>query len=278
MLTEKSYDTGSVILNYAEGAASGKPLLLLHDVTMRWQSFLPPLPRLSISYHTYALDLRGHGRSGHVQQCVYEIEEYGDDVIRFLRARVAQPVVLAGHSLGADIALWVAAAAPERVQAVVLEEPGLYLFSEDRFVQQPIYNHLSTLQEVLARARSLEEIQKTLQTLSPEADAARQHLWATSLQLMDSVALAHLLDGRTHARTRHDELLAQIKVPVLLLQGNPALGGILTQQDVWRAQALLHEYTHVYRADMGHNWHGMAPSVFFQLVNSFVESIPFLQS
>jgi hypothetical protein len=34
MLSEKSFDTGELLLNYAEGPASGPPLALLHGLTL----------------------------------------------------------------------------------------------------------------------------------------------------------------------------------------------------------------------------------------------------
>jgi len=66
MFKERTFDTGEVILNYAEGPASGPPLVLLHGFTGRWQGFLPLLPALSLRWHVYAPDYRGHGKSGRV--------------------------------------------------------------------------------------------------------------------------------------------------------------------------------------------------------------------
>jgi hypothetical protein len=37
MLTEKTFDTGSLKINFAEGPANGMPLVLLHGGTARWQ-------------------------------------------------------------------------------------------------------------------------------------------------------------------------------------------------------------------------------------------------
>jgi pimeloyl-ACP methyl ester carboxylesterase len=272
MLTEKTFDAGRVTIHYAEGPASGLPLVLLHDLTASWQTYLSLLPLVSCRHHTYALDLRGHGRSSHANS-VYEIEEYGDDVLRFLRAIVPAPAVLVGHSLGAEVALWVAAAAPERVRAVVLEEPGLYALARDRFVHHPLHQLLHALQGLLVNQLSVDQLAAALRLLTPDADEVGLRAWATSLHQMDPRVLAHLLDGRTLARIRHDELLSQVAAPVLLLQGNPALAGLLTDQDVTRARALLPACTHVYRADLGHDLHGAAPLVYFRLVSDFVECL-----
>jgi pimeloyl-ACP methyl ester carboxylesterase len=84
MLTEKIFDTGVVALNYVEGPPSGLPLVLLHGVTLRWQDFLNVMPTLAFRYHSYALDFRGHGCSGHVADA-YRIVDYTQDVIHFLR-------------------------------------------------------------------------------------------------------------------------------------------------------------------------------------------------
>jgi pimeloyl-ACP methyl ester carboxylesterase len=66
MLTEHCFHTGVVTLNYAEGEASGPPLVLLHGGSARWQSVLPLIPEFSHQWQVYAPDLRGHGQSGHV--------------------------------------------------------------------------------------------------------------------------------------------------------------------------------------------------------------------
>jgi pimeloyl-ACP methyl ester carboxylesterase len=63
MLFEKRYRVDEVALNYAEGPDAGPPMVLTHGLTDRWQYYLPIMPFLTMRWHVYALDFRGHGRS-----------------------------------------------------------------------------------------------------------------------------------------------------------------------------------------------------------------------
>ena len=63
MLTEKSFDTGEINNNFAEGSNSGAPLVLLHRGMQSWQDLSPLPTELDRSWHIFACDLRGHGKS-----------------------------------------------------------------------------------------------------------------------------------------------------------------------------------------------------------------------
>jgi len=67
MIVEKSFQTESGILNYAEGPESGPPLVLLHGITSNWKLFMRLLPTLSQRWHIYAPDFRGKDEQGHRQ-------------------------------------------------------------------------------------------------------------------------------------------------------------------------------------------------------------------
>src|SRR5436190_20892975 len=112
MLTETTFDTGTVSINYAEGPRSGPPLVLLHGVTSRWQSWLTTIPVLSQRWHVVAADLRGHGRSGRVPGR-YGIMEHVQDIIALIRHLDEGPAVLIGQSLGSIIAIGLASEAPD---------------------------------------------------------------------------------------------------------------------------------------------------------------------
>ena len=64
MLTEKSFDTGEIVINFAESDTIGPPLVLLHGATLNWQTFGDFIPALEQRWRLYACDLRGHGGSG----------------------------------------------------------------------------------------------------------------------------------------------------------------------------------------------------------------------
>jgi pimeloyl-ACP methyl ester carboxylesterase len=82
MLVEKSFDTGEVALNYTEGPNNGPPLVLLHGVTSRWQTFNPIINEFINRWHIYALDFRGHGKSGRTPE-KYGLRCHYNDTVKF---------------------------------------------------------------------------------------------------------------------------------------------------------------------------------------------------
>jgi pimeloyl-ACP methyl ester carboxylesterase len=73
---------------------------------------------LAKKWQLYALDLRGHGQSGRVKNC-YRVSDYAQDVIRFLESKISQPAVILGHSVGALVAVDVAAHKSKQVSAII---------------------------------------------------------------------------------------------------------------------------------------------------------------
>jgi pimeloyl-ACP methyl ester carboxylesterase len=78
---------------------------------------------LQPSRTVYAVNLRGHGASDWPGQ--YSIQAMADDVTGLLGRLDERPVDLVGHSLGGLVACAVAAAQPESVRRLVLEDVGV---------------------------------------------------------------------------------------------------------------------------------------------------------
>ena len=156
-IIERTFNGGEVSLNYAEVPANGAPLVLLHGLGRRWQVFLPLIPALSLRWHIFGIDLRGHGKSGRVARG-YRMREYGEDVARLLRERVPQPAVVFGHSLGGMVGMWLAANHPGLVRALILGDNPIV---RGRGVRNPMYAALFTgLRDVARRGGGLEGSRK----------------------------------------------------------------------------------------------------------------------
>ncbi len=102
-----------------------KACLLIHgfgDGAHVWDDLIRPLLG---TYTVYALDLRGHGCSGWSPDGDYGVAAYVNDVIAVLDTISArEPMVLIGHSLGAEIALRIGFAQPWRISGLVLVDYG----------------------------------------------------------------------------------------------------------------------------------------------------------
>ncbi len=102
------------------GPEEGDPLVLLPALGATADDWAPVQDALAPERRVYALDLRGHGRSGRTAE--YSLELMRDDVLGFLDALGLDRVDLAGHSMGAVVAHLVAQSAPHRVVRLVLED------------------------------------------------------------------------------------------------------------------------------------------------------------
>src|SRR5258706_8844151 len=80
-----------------EGPVDGRPLVLLHGLTDDRRSYAPVVEDLAARYRLLTVDLRGHGESSHAPR--YRAVDYAADIAELVRARVAGPAVVLGHSL-----------------------------------------------------------------------------------------------------------------------------------------------------------------------------------
>jgi pimeloyl-ACP methyl ester carboxylesterase len=104
-----------------EEAGAGDPVVLIHGFSFDMALWDPQFPALAGSYRTVRYDLRGFGSSGLPAARRGHIA----DLLALLDARGIDRAHLVGLSLGANIALAVAALHPGRVRGIVLASPGL---------------------------------------------------------------------------------------------------------------------------------------------------------
>ncbi|MGN6706022.1 MAG: alpha/beta fold hydrolase [Rhodanobacter sp.] len=113
------------------GDAALPPLLALHGWLDNAGSFARLAPQLAARWQVIALDLPGHGHSGHLAAgASYHYVDHVQAVLAAVGALQLDRCVLLGHSLGAGIASLVAAARPERIERLLLIE-GLGPLGDD---------------------------------------------------------------------------------------------------------------------------------------------------
>lgn len=249
-LVEKKVDCGEVALNYAEGANNGPPLILIHGLGRRWQIVQPLVAALSPAYHVFAPDLRGHGKSGRVPRG-YRGVQYSADISKFLREVVAQPALVFGHSLGGMIGMYIAAHEPSLVRALMVGDSMIDPAHLNSSFYPRLFNSLAELARrggpVDEVARGLADIELQLPGLDelvrigdlPGNDPAYLLRWAECVRHADPETYLMSTDGTSLEDWDGESLLKQIGCPTLLLQANPDLGGLMSNDDVSRAVTLL---------------------------------------
>ena len=101
----------------------GKPILCIHGLTANCRCWDLLASGLAPRHRVVALDLRGRGHS-EAPSSGYSLAHHVRDILALLDdLSLERPVVL-GHSLGAFIALALAASQPQRVDRVVLVDGG----------------------------------------------------------------------------------------------------------------------------------------------------------
>jgi pimeloyl-ACP methyl ester carboxylesterase len=268
-LKEQTFDARGVVINYAVGPSSGPPLLLLHGITERWQTFLPLMPHLAQTWQLYALDLRGHGQSGRVKNS-YRVSDYAQDLILFLESEVSQPAVILGHSVGAWVAIYVAANKPKQVRAIILVDPPLHLqHTPLQDIPGGPYQAFAKILELIRSNPSWQAIEKGLAMYFPEGNSEARRARARVLSQLDPGALAMWLENQHMAGLDADALLQRIECPALLLQGNPQLGAALFDKDVTHALTLLRRGVSMCVPEGGHMLHQSHPETVLNCIEQF---------
>jgi N-formylmaleamate deformylase len=110
-------------LHFLEHAGDGPALILLPGITSPAITWAFVSARLAEFAHVYTLDNRGRGLSSGGRDLEYWLADYAADTAGFIAALgLARPIVL-GHSMGARIAVKLAADYPDKVGRLILVDP-----------------------------------------------------------------------------------------------------------------------------------------------------------
>ncbi|HET7174210.1 MAG TPA: alpha/beta fold hydrolase [Nocardioidaceae bacterium] len=114
-------------LEFTEYGGGDRLVVLLHGQLMARRMHEPLARRLAAEgYRTVTLDLLGHGRSDRpADPKRYSTAIFARHVLALLDHLRADRAVIGGTSLGANVSLEVALAAPERLVGMILEMPVL---------------------------------------------------------------------------------------------------------------------------------------------------------
>jgi pimeloyl-ACP methyl ester carboxylesterase len=284
--TEQSFPASRVSLNYAEGPASGPGLVLLHGLARDWRSFLVLLPELSRRFHVFALDLRSHGGSSHVKGS-YQISDFAQDVTEFINARLPSGTAIFGHSLGAMTAMNVAAGGNCHVKALILGDTMITSENFRRSLYAPLFRQLHEL--LLRHGKSRNALAAAMGKIRIPVPGLDEPVrieelpgntpevlteWARCALQTDPDAIAMTVDGTAFEDWEPEKTLRRISCPTLLLQGNPELDALLSDEDVKLALRLLPNAQHVKFPLLGHALFMQQAKPVLDAVINFLAKVP----
>ncbi len=259
--SDQKVATNGIELRVVMSTDDGKPpLLMLHSIYDRAESWLPVAEKLSTSYRVIMPDLRGHYRSDW-PETGYELTDYAADAAGLLDSLNINRAFVLGHSLGALIAMVLSGQNPKRVRAVVLEDPPSERSNDTR-------TWLGAL--LSAKRATAEQTYVAIQGIHPERteeDWRRESEWLRATSDGPFLALIEATAGEPES---FDAAMERISSPTLLLQADPRKGGALSTEAARRVAERRDDRKLVRFPDTGHLIHIERPEKFLEAVEEFL--------
>lgn len=256
------------------------PLVLLHGITNNAESWLPVLDHIDSRCRVFALDFRGHGASDKPES-FYDTDAYADDVRHFIDEIVGEPALVAGHSLGGVVAVQTGVTAPGLVRSLFLEDPPLYFVNN----LNPIYRAL--FEGTVMMSRTLQDGSRSRDDwFDVMAAAADPYTGRPGIEKMGAEKIRERLDsiGMMKPKAMEDGLagslkwdtdrvLAGLRAPVTVMTGNPALGAVMTAEEVARMQGIVSGARAIQVDDVGHLIHDEKPETWLAALNDWIAGV-----
>ena len=126
-------------------SGEGVPVVFIHGVGLRSESWYQQVAALKDDYSVFTLDMPGHGESDLLDKDQPTLIDFTEKVAKFIIDVVQQPAVIIGHSMGALLSLSLAKEYPELCLAIVPMN-AIYKRSED--AKQAVLKRASNLKQL----------------------------------------------------------------------------------------------------------------------------------
>lgn len=122
---------GNERIAFVDMGSGEKTLVFIHGLSSNLQSWMKNISELKKSHRCIALDLPGYGKSTK-NRTTYSMRDYADFLNSFIDRKNLENVILAGHSMGGQIATHTVLNAQENFRSLILIAPaGVETFTEN---------------------------------------------------------------------------------------------------------------------------------------------------
>jgi pimeloyl-ACP methyl ester carboxylesterase len=271
--TNCTINTGEVEIGYSVGPGNGPPLLMLHGVTSRRDTFVRLMESLTPLFRVITMDQRGHGFSGHTPG-KYNRDDHARDIKYVIENVCEEAPVVWGHSMGGGNAVTLFGKEPKLFRALMLEDPGITAAAKpgETHVSQTRKQFRAFL-EMIDASLSIEEMAPKIQKTAPKQPEYFAAWKAECLHQMDVEILRGVVEGRSRGRGDPAKILAGCTCPVFVAQADPAAGGILTDDYLASVVPKRENFTVKKIIGAGHNINREHPELMLADVLPWLKSI-----
>lgn len=271
-------DVGGIDVAYVDSGGDKPPLVLIHGLSSYIGFWEYQIPYFARTHRVLALDLPGYGASGR-PDAPYTPPWFADVVSDWMAAVGVERAAVVGHSMGGQVATWLALEHPERVGKLVLSAPAGF----ERF--QP--GHARFMRDFWTEGRAMEASEEQVRAnfvaqVFNRLDAGVERLIAERVRLGQdprfagtsvavSRSIAGMLDHPVWDRA------SGVAVPTLIVYGtddrmipNPVFNGGRTRDVAEAAARAIPGARLLLVPGAGHTVHHDAAEAFNQAVEEFL--------
>jgi N-formylmaleamate deformylase len=253
---------------YRTGQENENTILLIHGFSDNGLCWTPVARLLERSYDVIMPDMRSHGQSSRID--VEVPVDMASDVVDLIRTlQIARPIII-GHSMGAMIAYQVGTLYSNLVKAIILEDPPWWMLEQSMGIQaeKSMKDWARQLQ-----TQTIGEIETANRKDHPDWSDEMVRIMSESKKQFDPTFVDILFNKMNRNRSEWLTTIGTINIPVLIIAGNPELGGIVTKEVISKIHEINPQKNVSIFPDAGHLIHFDKQTKFIQIINTFLNSL-----
>lgn len=249
-----TWPTGKITANgiemhYTHTGGDKPPLVLAHGFSDHGMCWVCVAKAFEATHDCIMIDARGHGLSTRADQ-PFSSDDMARDLIAAIETLGFDRPPVFGHSMGASTAAIAAVLAPERIGALILEDPPWFETQPERNLDDDNSWEKGVTR---LRTRSFDDVLAQARVDNPGWHEDELHPWVESKMQMDMRVFrdihhnSHFFDWR--------EIIPNLACPTLLLTADPARGALVTPKMGQAIAEASPRVRWVQIADAGHSVH-----------------------
>jgi len=253
---------------YRIGRESNIQIILIHGFTDNGLCWTEVATALRGKYDVIIPEMKSHGMSSRIQN--NETIDMALDVKKLIQTLETPCPIIIGHSMGAMITYQLGTRFPDLSKAIILEDPPWRLPLQDRIMNtnRSIYEWAENLE-----FQSLEEIEAINRKDHPYWTHEMIRIMSESKKQYDSTSVGVFSKILEENNREWLSTINQLRIPALLIVGNPQLGGIVSDEVALKVKELNPGILIRKIPTVGHLMHFDKPNEFTNIVVDFVREV-----